>query len=229
MSEEASKILMSAPPGQFHLVLQDIIALNSGSIPDSIGTKSQHYANTGRYFIDAPEEGNDHPLAAALQVQLTSYKDKFYSTEGLSVGFRVESKGNTLLVSIYTEGVDAKNCHSGSWFSQWKIQVDGTTEASISGKVTVHAFSHEECNVQFHTIKDFGVINVTAKGNDLSEIFIAQILTWENEVMNSCETLHDDMRDKLKSLRRVLPVTRTKMDWNVVTHRMVKILGEISH
>ena len=229
MGEEASKILMSAPPGQFHSVLQDIIALNSGSGPDTIAAKAQYDASTGRYFIDASEEVNNHPLAAALKEQFNSYKDKFYSTKGLSVGVRVESKGNTLLVSMYTEGLDEANCHSGSWFSQWRIQAEGNSEALISGKVTLHACSYEGNNVQLHTVMDFGEVNVTAKGNDISESLIAQISMWETEVMDSCQRLHDDMSDKLKSLRRVLPVTRTRMDWNVVTHRMVKILGETLH
>jgi F-actin capping protein alpha subunit len=176
-------------------ITQDIIALNSESGPDTIAAKAQYDASTGRYFIDASEEVNNHPLAAALKEQFNSYKDKFYSTEGLSVGVRVESKGNTLLVSMYTEGLDEANCHSSSWFSQWRIQAEGNSEALISGKVTLHACSYEGNNAQLHTVMDFGEVNITAKGNNISESLIAQILTWEKKLwihikdcMMTCQT-----------------------------------------
>ena len=120
-------------------VTRDIIALNSESGPDTIVSKAQYDANTERYFIDASEEVNNNLLAAALKEQFNSYKDKFYSTEGLSVGVRVESKGNTLLVSMYTKGLDEANCHSGSWFAQWRIHAEGNPEALIGGKVTLLA------------------------------------------------------------------------------------------
>jgi len=55
---------------------------------------------------------------------------------------------------------------------------------------------------------------------------VKQIGDWEQEVVDSVAELYDSMGEKLKSLRRVMPVTRTKMEWNVLSHRMVKLLGD---
>jgi hypothetical protein len=231
MFEEVSKIMMEAPPGQFESVLNDItvIALKSGlELPVTDETRAQHEAKTGRCFLNdsGRDDSHSHPMAVAMKEHLASYKEKFYSAPGVSMGFNAVAKGNSLTVTSYAERVDAANCNSGSWFAQWTIQTEGASEASMSGKVTVQAYSYEDSNVQLQTTMDFAETAVGAQGgNDLCEALVAQISTWEGRLVGTLQELFDEMNDKLKSLRRTLPVTRTRMDWNVITHRMVKTLG----
>jgi len=226
MDEKMSKILMESPPGHFDCVLKNITALKPGSQYNE--TLSQYEAKNGRIYLIAIEEGEKHPLVSTLKEQLLSHQEKFFSATGVSMGYKVESNGNNIFVSSYSELDDKTNCFSGSWFSQWKVKTDSASEALVSGKVIIKAYAYDNSNMQLQTTEDFGDTAVAVEGNDLSKSFVAQISLWEQQVMDSLQQLHDEMNDKLKSLRRVLPVTRTKMDWNVITHRMVKILGEVA-
>ena len=57
---------------------------------------------------------------------------------------------------------------------------------------------------------------------------VKQIQAWEDtEVMDKLTDMYERMNNEyLKSLRRVMPITRTKMDWNVMAHRVRITLGE---
>jgi hypothetical protein len=246
MLEEVRKIMMEAPPGKFESVLNNItvIAEKSGidflSVTDE--TKELHEAMTGRCFLNndsvREEDSSHHPMAVAMKEQLASYKEKFYSaTPGVSMRFHVVAKGSSnLIVTSYAERVDDTNCYCGSWFAQWKIQTTesgpSSSEASMSGNVVVKAYSYEDTsNIQLQTIMDFAETAVVVHGNNHGGDLLfcggimAQISTWEGQVIGTLQEMYDGMNDKLKSLRRTLPITRTRMDWNVITHRMVKTLG----
>ena len=55
-----------------------------------------------------------------------------------------------------------------------------------------------------------------------------KVQAWEDkEVMDKLADMYERMNNEyLKSLRRVMPITRTKMDWNVMAHRVRITLGE---
>ena len=57
---------------------------------------------------------------------------------------------------------------------------------------------------------------------------LLQIKSWEEmEVVNKLEIMYESMGSiYLKRLRRVMPVTRTKMEWNVLSHRVAQTLKE---
>jgi hypothetical protein len=81
----------------------------------------------------------------------------------------------------------------------------------------VQAHSYEEGSIQLNTTRKFG-----PEQGDVVKL----IEKWEQELIDSIAETYDSMGEKLKSLRRVMPVTRTRMDWNVLSHRMRKMLGD---
>jgi hypothetical protein len=69
-------------------------------------------------------------------------------------------------------------------------------------------------------------VDASKSGGNLAKSIKNQIATMEASVAAELEEMYDTMDDKLKALRRVLPIMRTRLDWNVLSHRMVKKLEE---
>jgi hypothetical protein len=77
----------------------------------------------------------------------------------------------------------------------------------------------------FPTIK---VSKLAFKKDDeptLLQGIMKQIMTWEMDVLNLLKTMNEGgTGDHLRAIRRVLPITKTKMKWDVVAQRSVKTL-----
>ena len=65
-------------------------------------------------------------------------------------------------------------------------------------------------------------------GNDteLGKIIEEYIVKSETAIQNSLEEMYSNMsQETLRSMRRVMPVTRMKMDWNIDSVRMTRQVG----
>ena len=117
------------------------------------------------------------------------------------------------MVRTYAERIDNANHIAGSWTAQWTVAPSG----ELKGTVTIQAYCHEGGTTQLSSTRDFGP---TTTNGDI----VKHIRNWEQEVVDVLA--QDETRDQLKMLRRVMPLSRTRMDWNVLSHRMVKMLAD---
>ena len=99
-----------------------------------------------------------------------------------------------------------------------------------------HTFKNEG-NVQLHSDVSLEAINVGTcspsednddKQSSWAKAVTRQIEIWEDkEVMQNLSGMYESMGSTyLKSLRRVMPITRAKMEWNVMGHWVVQTLCE---
>ncbi len=59
--------------------------------------------------------------------------------------------------------------------------------------------------------------------SQLASQIVTLIQTQESTLQNGLEDMYSNMNtETFKSMRRVMPITRTKMDWNVNAVRMVR-------
>ena len=143
------------------------------------------------------------------------------------------TKDDSLLtLEVYAEKVSTPNCHSGSWHATYTIQVLSSTSATIGGAVRLRSHEYEDmANVQLSSTHSLDQVTVSAKiGRDWADAVLSQIQTWERDDVQGClARLYDDEvmnNGMLRSMRRVLPVTKTRMDWNMGGHRLVKTLND---
>ncbi len=176
-----------------------------------------------------------------IQNALNEYMSKRYTTpENAACAFTLS--GTNMLVKIIAEKANLKNYWSGKWTSSWKITFPKSTEfdnsdiqsafvadtmeknVSVSGYIQIIAHYFEDGNVQLNTTKSIPAFDVKYVTTDeLARELVKAIEKIENEIQGSLNDMYREMHDHtLRAMRRTLPVTRTKMEWNMNAHQMNK-------
>lgn len=232
-SEAAKTLLRSTAPGQFDIVAENIQKLGRQSLTDDNWLEeATAELNTFR-CIGMDNDSISHPLARSLQEKLKAYQEKtFSSAKGLSTKVVLqEGESGSLLVHTYAEKLDLPNHYTGFWKAIWTITGASTDEATISGEAQLHTCSYEDGNNQLTLSKPFQATKVgkSSPKDSPDEVSLAQgvvdqILKWEHEVLDIFGLMHETSSDHLRKIRRVLPITKTKMKWDVVAQRSVQML-----
>ena len=234
MSEETAKVILrTAAPGQFDAVAENIQKL--GQLSDVRWLAEAQNELNEFQCKDLVDRDVEHPLATALHEKIEQYqRENFSSKPGVSARVAItrgSGKGYQLLVHTYAEKIDASNQHSGSWKATWTLDNTQSDTGEISGLVIVRSYAHEDGNVQLTITKQFPAVMVGKESVEeedepsLAGGIVQQIMKWETIILGILGSMNEDITsDHLRSIRRVLPITKTKMNWDAVAHRSVKTL-----
>jgi hypothetical protein len=226
----AQTILHSAAPGQFDVVAEQLQKIGAktlkGAWLDDI--KLQHHQDICMAGGAGNSKDVNHPLALSMKEKVKAYQDEtFGSKPGVTARMTLspgkEDPIHQLVLTTYAEKIDTSNQRTGAWNATWTITYESDESAQISGSVKLHTYSYEEGNCQLRTARDFGSKTVVSQ-EDLPSALMDQIVAWEHEILELLTSYPDLVGDNLRSIRRVLPITKTKMKWDVVSHRNVKTL-----
>jgi capping protein alpha len=196
---------------------------------DPIGNKVVGYNHTTQAL-----SGEERPLAgemdanmeeprAALQKAVSDYASSQFGAKTVAgCCFAREGK---LTVTISAEKLSLRNFWSGSWRSQFEIVFTGGTQATMTGTAKIHIHYFEDGNVQMQNEKPCNVTVDFTDATSLAAAVIQKITEHENMIQGSLEEMYSNMSgETFKDMRRVMPVTRNKFDWNVNAHKMVRNL-----
>lgn len=252
-------ILLSAPPGQFDIILDDIRILlpkaSASSLLDANFVSSVRLewetasgsasllANNNKSEDDNGDDDDD-ACVKAVSTAMDNYLALKFASPGVRAAHNTITSSSSgggnekiIIISTYAERIDLHNHHTGSWKGKYTIcPSTGSFQGNIS--IVAHTFENGG-NVQVHsnitTCEELTIGSITCSPTDDE----TQLSAWakkvtrqiesleDNEVMYKLEDMFRNMSNNyLKCLRRVMPITRTKMEWNVASHRMVKTLGE---
>ena len=248
------RILLSSPPGQFDIILEDLRKLlqneSSISLLESkfiTSVRTEWEAASGRSILtknnNTDDDGGggsyDEWCKTILSKAMDGYLSQKFSSPGVRAAHTIMTSSTTspvtnLTINTYAERIDMHNSHVGSWKGQYTICPSSGT---LSGNVVLCAHTFENGgNVQLNSNITLKEVNVgicsssldTEKQTLWSKSVIRQIESWEEtDVMSNLTTLYDDVsKTYIKNLRRAMPITRCKMEWNVLAHRVVQTLGE---
>mmetsp|Transcript_19847 Transcript_19847/g.39811 ORF Transcript_19847/g.39811 Transcript_19847/m.39811 type:complete len:270 (-) Transcript_19847:92-901(-) len=246
-------ILTSSPPGQFDQILTSLRSMIHKSKeaellnPDFItALRSDWEESSGRSILAAATDGGSNSDGDAAEctdesVQLLTksmddYLARHFSSAGVQAAQKIvrENDGgadSAISVTVYVERIDLKNFNASSWKGTYSIL---PTSNSLSGEVVICAHTFENGgNFQLHSkMKLDSTSFKSAAGSHRdamawTEEAVKKIETFEKEqVLGKLKEMYESMNSvHLKNLRRVMPVTRTKMEWNVLAHRLVHTLG----
>jgi len=214
----AKAIVGAAAPGQFDAVAENLQKLGaSGSWLTEAQMELQEFQ------LKNIQNNFDHPMAKELHEKMEAYQKENFGKPGVSARVVVTngSSGSELIVLSYAERIETTNLHAGNWKATWTIDSSGSS-AEISGKVLVQSYAHEEGNVQLKIDKEFQAVMVSGVDG-----VVQQITQWETIILGILASMNEDISsDHLRSIRRVLPITKTKMNWDAVAHRSVKTLKQ---
>lgn len=216
-------LLLSAPPGQFDLVLGDLLNIVSGGDLKSVlssefvdGVRKEYEARHLLDIEDRHDDDGENALVVELRRELQRYVERAYGGKGVLCRQSVHTDNkHEIVVSLRCERLSLPNCHAGSWAASYVY--DGSF---LRGSATVQAHYFENGNVRLRSHRSFPPVRVD-NGGDI----LARIQHCEDELSRDLRELYASVNDTtLKHMRRVLPVSRTKMDWNVRSHRVTKNL-----
>ncbi len=171
------------------------IGLESGAVEEAQATEVQNELR------DVIEQKIKEYLEKCYQMQVTKYNVYF------------DQGSNKIVVLISVHNLNLKSFWSGEWLSTWEMDVNGK---GIKGTLRANTYYYEEGNIQFSLDTKF---SGSASGGDNAAIansLVEFIKTSENSVQLELETVYDELSENyIKPLRRKLPVTGTKMNWNI--------------
>jgi len=157
----------------------------------------------------------------AVQAQIEDYVKSQYLENTATVNVACSENGTELVVLISGQKLNLKNYWSGRLRSRFTINLN-SQQMTGSIKIRVHYF--ENGNVQMTTDRTFE--GLSANGKDakaLATAVRAQISGAESKVHESLEDMYNNMTNEtFKDMRRVLPITRQKMDWSGAQMQLAK-------
>ena len=169
------------------------IGLDSGEVEDA---QSIEYQNELRDTIDK---------------KVNEYLDKCYKREVTQYNVYCDESKIVVLISVHN--LNLKSFWSGEWLSTWEMDINSK---HINGTLRANTYYYEEGNIQFSLDTKFEGSATGDNDNAVAESLVEFIKKSENSVQLELEKVYDELSENyIKPLRRKLPVTGTKMNWNV--------------
>ncbi|KAF8895429.1 F-actin-capping protein subunit alpha [Infundibulicybe gibba] len=161
-------------------------------------------------------DANAEPFRAALEKSTLQYISSHFH-DGVSSVF-IAPGSNGFLIQIVANKYNPTNYWSGRWRSEYQINLNDNT---VAGKILVNIHYYEQGNVQLSTTHTVSFALppavVTSSPSASASKILALIEDEEGKYQNSLNDTYQEMGEKtFKGLRRALPLTRQKLDWDKV-------------
>ena len=156
-------------------------------------------------------------LRAAVEAEVTDYCLNHYKAGVCAIFSKEENDSKAIVCCIENHRFEPTNFWNGGWRSQWTMLISDK-QSEVRGELRVHAHSFEEGNIQLVSSKEVKNSIMMGSDEDVAKELVGIMKQAENEYQNGISENYQTMNDTtFKALRRQLPVTRTKVDWNKIT------------
>ena len=152
-------------------------------------------------------------LRDAIESKVKEYLEKCYKMDVTKYNVYFDGSSNKIVVLISVHNLNLKSFWSGEWLSTWEFDISGK---QVKGTLRANTYYYEEGNIQFNLDTKFNSSIQGGDNNTIAVNLIEFIKTSENSVQLELEKVYDELSENyIKPLRRKLPVTGTKMNWNI--------------
>lgn len=194
--------------------------VEGGRFLDPRNKKSFKYDHLRKQASDIQSVSADEtaePWRSALDKAVQAYIKDHYPN-GVTTVYGSSSGNNIkLTVCIEDHKYSPQNYWNGRWRSEWNVTFTPGGSAELEGSMKVQVHYYEDGNVQLVSNKDAKVTLKTSNEEGTAKEFVRLITAAENDYQSAVIENYKTMsQTTFKALRRQLPVTRAKVDWNKI-------------
>jgi F-actin capping protein alpha subunit len=244
----AQDLLLSMPPlgtKDFSSVQSDltkIVALNRKETVDKNAVAKEMQTRT----CLQDENTSTDAFSVALTKCWAAHQEETYGKkDGVTARFTVlqQQEDDTTtreggwMLRTYAEVLDTAKFRTGYWAGTWMIADAGDSKkVSVSGELSLHVYYYEGgSNVQMRGKREIPSSSVSVASSagdadtDENEAKAKAIVEYIKSMEKS---LHQDLSNddelflsSLPKIRRILPITKTRMKWNDAAQNQVRLLN----
>jgi len=213
-------------PGNSHKVLITKYGeVSEGEYLDPKGNQVISYDHikqevTGRKNISDEIDSSLEPLRSAFEKAAFDYVSQHYP-HGTTT---VYGKDGQIIVCISSARFNPQNFWNGRWRSVWTF-----SNGELVGQFKIVVHYYEDGNVQLNTnTTQKTTLSETGAPDAIASAAIKAISKIEQQYQAALDSSYATMGDTtFKALRRALPITKTKIDWNKIKN--YKLGNEMSN
>jgi capping protein alpha len=163
-------------------------------------------------------DAEHEPFRAALEGGTLSYL-KAHFPDGVTTVLSPTESSSHYIIQVVANKYNPTNFWSGRWRSEYTVDL---TQNQIGGRILINIHYYEQGNVQLSTMHavSFTIPPAIVSSPDTTKAakILALIEDEERKYQISLNETYQEMKEKtFKGLRRALPLTRQKIDWDKVT------------
>jgi capping protein alpha len=222
-------IQVQSPGNNHKFLITKFGEVNSGEYLDPKGGLVVFFDHirqevTGSRPISGELDSSVEPYRAAFDAAIGHYVAEHYLHGTVTVYGKKEGRGYVLTACISSAKFNPNNFWNGRWRGVWTVKVTpGGGPIEISGRLRVNVHYYEDGNVQLTTDTPKSI--TVNGGNDpkgVADAAAKAIEKCDADYHNKLEQSYNTMGDTtFKALRRVLPITRQKIDWTKIQNYKV--------
>ena len=178
--------------------------------------KYDHLRKEASDYKPWSSHGELEELRSAVEVEVTNYTLNHYKHGVPAVFVKDTEEGKMLIACIEDHQFQPKNYWNGRWRSEWSLIISGD-QAEVTGTLKVQVHYYEEGNVQLVSSKEVKDSITISDAGEAGKMLVQLMEDSESEYQTAISENYQTMSETtFKALRRQLPVTRTKIDWNKI-------------
>jgi len=184
----------------------------------------------GARAIGSELESDVEAHRAAFDDEAVKYVAEHYPGGATTVYGKKQGSQYKVIVCISSSRFNPNNFWNGRWRSVWQVTfaANGGGQATIDGKMQVNVHYYEDGNVQLNTNTEKHLQAPAGDPVATASNAMKAIIKAEQSFHSALDTSYSTMGDTtFKALRRALPITREKINWNKI--RNYKVGAEMSN
>jgi capping protein alpha len=157
-------------------------------------------------------EGTTSAMRAAVDEAMQKYVSS-HLPDGVVTTYGTAVAGSRIVCCIAALTHNLENYWAGRWKAEWTLEVpSGGSIGTLTGTVSCHVHYFEDGNVQ---LDDKVVFQSEIEVKDVGASFAAKVKELDLQFYAKLEEIYGGLSDEvLKNLRRRLPITGQKFDWD---------------